>query len=1237
MKMDEMNRFCSIPEPLYSAQRGLWSYLICIVAAICMAFLICVAGSVTSNAEESLTYTDSDGIIWEYEIKPAGSYAGNLIVETDSVEIMGCSQAPENGVLVIPSVIDGMDVISIGNSAFCNEPVQSAIREVIIPGTVVAIQQWAFKGCSNMKKLELAEGVAYLEHGPFIGCGIEELVLPDSIFRMNGSWGAFQGCSSLKKVTLPRGIHIAGAINFAFTECDALVEFAVKEGEEDYVTSDGILYNKDMTRIVAYPCGKTDETFVVPGSIETISQRAFLGSKLQEIQLPEGLKTIGEAAFAGCESLTSIDIPAGVTEIPYACFSQCDELETVGLEEGIASIGEDAFGYCSKLKGFDIPASVRMIGSRAFISDGSITYAVIPEGVTGIDESTFANCYSLEYVSLPDSLISIGVWAFQGHGIYGSAIHDLYIPENVETIDERAFLDCSSELTLYSANQAVSDFASAHGISFVEADRRQYEEITDQVTAYRVIYDANGGAGGPFFQTKTPGQDLTLSSEIPVRNEYIFTGWATSSSAAAAEYQPGDSYSTDYSIKLYAVWRNKNAPFDITGLSYSFGNNRTAFDYPDTYNIPLSSYQIIFGKTTKAKLYYLQGSYKNWGGNCNGISATSALLYDKGNGILPSSFNSNAIVPGDLILSDRFANQGVSLKDFIEAMQISQYTKLFKDARSDSKVYSSQIVKGKDDLNDIYAALNEETMNQRPVILAACQSGAGHALLAYSVEIVSANESRIHVYDSNYPNEDRFFTFTKNPEGDWVGWSYDIGGGYGTWGTDDSSSYLSIITYPVIKEIWSTKGLLEENENIGFFNSKNLTVYDSSDKLVAKVENGQLTASAEGVRIMDEDLVLGSNQDNDTVALTMPVDAYRITNQDESISQFKMTIFDTDLGMEIDTTTKEVLVAVDDSCNLNTVAMDAAAGDTYTVTLNSTNEYDNEEVVVKGKGTGEILEVSQCKGNISISNCQLSSVLINGEEYGTLTVTSSCSSGGTITPIGDTMIPGGGNIEYAIEPEDDFEIKDVLVDGISVGNVSSYEFKNIRTNHHIRAIFEKAPGIKISASNIKRTYSTGTQKCRIGAKVTGRTGAVMTYESNNSKVKVDKDGVITISKKFIGKAVIAINAKAGNSTAVKKITVTVVPARTSIARVKNIKGRKIIVQWKKNPSASGYEIQYSLNSKFTKGKRTVRTKGKSKTNKTIGKLKKGKKYYVRIRAFKTVSGVKYNSEWSTTKKVIVKK
>lgn len=88
-----------------------------------------------------------------------------------------------------------------------------------------------------------------------------------------------------------------------------------------------------------------------------------------------------------------------------------------------------------------------------------------------------------------------------------------------------------------------------------------------EINKYTVSYNANGGSGSPPSQTKTYGQALTLSSTKPTRTNYDFLGWATSSSASAAQYSSGSSYLNNESVTLYAVWKLSYWEPKVTGLT----------------------------------------------------------------------------------------------------------------------------------------------------------------------------------------------------------------------------------------------------------------------------------------------------------------------------------------------------------------------------------------------------------------------------------------------------------------------------------------------------------------------------------------------------------------------------------------------------------------------------------------------------------------------------------------------
>ena len=170
----------------------------------------------------------------------------------------------------------------------------------------------------------------------------------------------------------------------------------------------------------------------------------------------------------------------------------------------------------------------------------------------------------------------------------------------------------------------------------------------------------------------------------------------------------------------------------------------------------------------------------------------------------------------------------------------------------------------------------------------------------------------------------------------------------------------------------------------------------------------------------------------------------------------------------------------------------------------------------------------------------------------------------------------------------------------------------------------------INASDITLTKSK--KKANIITSIESD-GKVSLKSSNTKVVKISGTKVIPVNP---GKANVTIIVTAGTryAAASKTVTITVIPAKTSLRSVKSTTAKQATVTWKKTKSISGYQISYSQNSSMKKAK-TLTVKG-SATRATLKKLVSKKKYYVRIRTYKVVSGKKYYSKWSSKKSVKIK-
>lgn len=176
--------------------------------------------------------------------------------------------------------------------------------------------------------------------------------------------------------------------------------------------------------------------------------------------------------------------------------------------------------------------------------------------------------------------------------------------------------------------------------------------------------------------------------------------------------------------------------------------------------------------------------------------------------------------------------------------------------------------------------------------------------------------------------------------------------------------------------------------------------------------------------------------------------------------------------------------------------------------------------------------------------------------------------------------------------------------------------------------------------NCKKSYDKtyGDKPFKLNAKVTKGNGR-LTYKSSNKKTaSVDSKGKITI--KGTGIAEITVKAAATSTYKEKsvKVTIKVKPVKQTVKSLKVMNKKRLQVSWKKDKNAAGYEIQYSTDKKFKNKKvtKTVRVNNSKTTSKTLTKLTKGKKYYVKVRAFQKVKvkgkSQKLYGNWSSVKK-----
>lgn len=175
---------------------------------------------------------------------------------------------------------------------------------------------------------------------------------------------------------------------------------------------------------------------------------------------------------------------------------------------------------------------------------------------------------------------------------------------------------------------------------------------------------------------------------------------------------------------------------------------------------------------------------------------------------------------------------------------------------------------------------------------------------------------------------------------------------------------------------------------------------------------------------------------------------------------------------------------------------------------------------------------------------------------------------------------------------------------------------------------------KINAKSITKTTISSISNQVYTGKVIKPT--VTIKDKVNGKVvalKLNVDYSVSYkNNKEYGKATVTITGK-GNYTGTKTISFTIGLKKITIDKLTSPKTKQVKVTWKKDSKATGYEVVYATNKGFTKGKKTVTVKKNSTVSATIGSLKKGTTYYVKIRSYKVVNGKKHYSDYSNVKSI----
>ena len=438
-----------------------------------------------------------------------------------SVQVPGSVTAIKNGTFRecnnLKKVILNEGITGIEQYAFYD---CELLEEISIPGTVTTVGNSAFYRCKNLKSIEIPEGVAKIEGSAFVFCSsLEQIKLPQSLMSIGS--GAFDNCTSLISVELPDNAIISSD---TFRGCKNLSKIVLSDTNNNYIVKNGILYNKNMTRILCYPAGIKDTEFFVPDTVKTIGDFAFYGTKaLESINIPDSVTNIGTDAFGECSGLKEVVIPDSVTSMGEAVFYKCTSLEKVKLSVNITSPNPAVFQYCSSLKEVVLPESMKFISFFMFSYCKEITNIVLPDTLTSVLGSAFQNCENLKNITVPKNVTTIQDYALGYYYDEQSATYKKYDDFTISG---------------YAGSKA-QEYAEANGIRFIELNEK---ETADGI---KIEYSKDDSSIGGDNEEKISLESRQLTESDKEYSKIDFTGKIEDS-----DVKPEDVKSVTYEISL---------------------------------------------------------------------------------------------------------------------------------------------------------------------------------------------------------------------------------------------------------------------------------------------------------------------------------------------------------------------------------------------------------------------------------------------------------------------------------------------------------------------------------------------------------------------------------------------------------------------------------------------------------------------------------------------------------------
>jgi len=269
-------------------------------------------------------------------------------------------------------VVDN-DAIKIGERAFEN---CATLEHIELPDGLTELYGGVFNSCKSLKVINLPTALTVIGENAFSDCvGLEKVVVPPNVTKIDDL--VFNGCINMADVELPMGLRKIGKSAFKnckalttvfipasvvsisdapFRGCENMKSVRVDPKNKQYKSepnkrdgSDYVLFNKNKSKLIAYPAASREVQYDIPDSVTEVSDWAFCDSKkLNRITMPDSVNEIGEGAFCNCILLDEIEIPDSVEKIDDCAFRGCTSLDTVIIPDSVKDMGWGIFDGCEE-------------------------------------------------------------------------------------------------------------------------------------------------------------------------------------------------------------------------------------------------------------------------------------------------------------------------------------------------------------------------------------------------------------------------------------------------------------------------------------------------------------------------------------------------------------------------------------------------------------------------------------------------------------------------------------------------------------------------------------------------------------------------------------------------------------------------------------------------------------------------------------------------------------------------